>query len=94
MQNPNDTLDDFEEFMSSVKRTCERLKLNMDDYTNPFDFFQDVMSFVSDETLRFLDEQMGDDYLHDDILGNMHQAVRARLHVIRPILVPESGRSA
>lgn len=79
MQKASELRDDFERFMGEIDRTCKLLGLNLDDYTNADDFFRDVMGKVSVKTLQLLDEQMGNDYLHNDVLGDMHRAVRGRL---------------
>ncbi|WP_024985304.1 hypothetical protein [Brevibacillus borstelensis] len=79
MQKPNDTLGDFHQFMGQIEKTCKRLGLDFGEYTSPFELFQDVMARESVETLQYLDARMVDDYLHDDILGDMHRAVRNRL---------------
>lgn len=79
MQKANGQRVDFETFMGEINWICNRLGLNLDDYKNTFDFFRDVMGRFSVKTLRCLDERMGDDYLHNDLLGDMHRAVRGRL---------------
>ncbi|RNB72151.1 hypothetical protein EDM58_21850 [Brevibacillus panacihumi] len=96
MQKQNNALDDFKTFMSQIEWLCQHLRLNLDDYTSSYDFFRDVMGRVSVGTLQSLDTMMGDDYLHDDLLGEMHRAVRSRLQELRPTvsLAGESGWSA
>lgn len=79
MQNSNNALDDFQELLNLIDDVCHGYGLNRRDFTTPSELFQAVVAKVSIGTLLFLDAEMGDEYLQDDLLGIMHRAVRARI---------------
>lgn len=79
MQNANAARDDFRLFIGLIDDLCNRYGLNRRDYKHPSELFRAVVAGVSIETLLFLNKEMGDDYLQDDLLGLLHRAVRSRI---------------
>jgi hypothetical protein len=79
MQNAYAARDDFRLFIGLIDDLCNRYGLNRSDYKHPSELFRAVVARVSIETLLFLDKEMGDDYLQDDLLGLLHRAVRSRI---------------